>query len=128
VNRNPRDFEIRRAEEELRQLRDAFDQKQSQEAKWFRLRLTIGYCSITLLGSILVVAYFVLYNHGKFPTFTVDSASMAVFADLIGLVVIVWKVTLNPQSTRELAPVTISGISANAATTRPLTIERRNVP
>jgi hypothetical protein len=97
---------FRRADEQLRQEREVFEQSKSQEARWFRLRLVIGYSSVAILVCILIIASCVLYYHDKFPSFAVNSATVALFTDVIGSVFGVWKFALNPESVRGLTTVT----------------------
>lgn len=97
---------IERAMEQLRQEREVFDQRKHQEARWFVLRLSMGYSSIILLFVVIVICAFVLYDNTKFPDFTVKSAGAALFADVIGLLISVWKVVLKPDFITKLAPET----------------------
>ena len=97
---------IERAMEQLRQEREVFDQRKNQESLWFLLRLSMGYSSIVLLFAIIIIASMVLFNAPKFSEFTVRAAGAAVFADVVGLLISVWKIVLNPNFMTKLTAET----------------------
>ena len=97
---------IARATEQLRQERETFDQAKRHEARWFILRLAMGYCAVLLLGVIMAVASYVLFDSPKFPTSVVSAAGAALFVDVVGLLAAVWKIALNPNFSARLTPVT----------------------
>jgi hypothetical protein len=97
---------IERATEQLRQERDVFDQRKKQESRWFALRLCMGYSSIILLFVVIVICAVVLFNNSQFPQFTVKAAGAALFADVVGLLISVWKVVLKPDFITKLTPET----------------------
>jgi hypothetical protein len=106
-NLSPIDFE--RASENLRQERETFDQRKRHENRWFLLRLAMGYSSILLLASIMALSTYILLRAKEFPASVVASAGAALFVDVLGLLVSVWKIALNPDFTTKLAPVTQIG-------------------
>lgn len=97
---------IERASEQLRQERETFEQRKNQEARWFMLRLMMGYSSVLLLGAIMVIATYILISHEQFPAGVVTSAGAALFVDVLGLLIGVWRIALNPGSVTKLDPVT----------------------
>ena len=97
---------IARADEMLRQERETFDQKKNHEERWFRLRLTMGYASIALLAAIMAVCTFILFNASTFSAGVVTAAGSALFVDVLGLLLGVWKIALNPNFMATLSPVT----------------------
>ena len=97
---------VARAAEQLRQERETFDQAKQHEARWFVLRLVMGYSAVLLLAAIMVVASYILFNAGGFPVGVVTAAGGALFVDVLGLLVAVWKIALNPNFYARLAPVT----------------------
>jgi len=99
-------IQIERAMEQLRQEREVFDQRKAQEAKWFMLRLIMGYTSVVLLFAIIVISAVILFNSNKFPEFTLKAAGAALFADVLGLLIGVWKIVLRRDSITKLAPET----------------------
>lgn len=101
---------VERASEQLRQERETFDQAKSHEHLWFILRLVMGFSSVVLLISVMVVSIYILINHTDFPEAVVVSAGAALFADVLGLLVGVWRIALNPESVTKLTPVTQSSI------------------
>ncbi len=106
TNNETTPIRIERAMEQLRQEREVFDQRKHQEARWFVLRLSMGYSSIVLLFAVILVCSLVLFNNTNFPEFTVKSAGAALFADVVGLLISVWKVVLKPDFITKLAPET----------------------
>jgi len=95
-----------RAEEQLRQEREAFDQLKSKDIMWFYLRLVVGSTSIVLLIAVIAICCYIFLNNKYFPEFVIKAASVALFGDVLGLIVLVWKVILNTGDTKVLAPVT----------------------
>lgn len=98
--------QIERAAEQLRQERELFDQQKAHDARWFCLRLVMGYSSVVLLVAVMFVASYILLNNQLFPTSVVTSAGAALFADVLGLLLGVWKIALNPNYMTRLAPTT----------------------
>jgi hypothetical protein len=104
---------IEREMERIRQDRETFDQHKRHENRWFALRLTMGYTSVVLLASIMIVCSIILFNNDKFPSNVVTSAGIALFVDVLGLMVGVWKIALNPNFLSKLKPITNSSLSTN---------------
>lgn len=101
---------IERASEQLRQERETFDQAKSQEHWWFILRLMMGFSSIVLLVAVMVVSVYILFNHIEFPVAVVTAAGSALFVDVLGMLIGVWKIALNPKLVTKLQPTTQSSI------------------
>lgn len=117
MNQDLNPITIERATERLRQERETFDQQKSQEGKWFWLRLAIGYSSIVLLSVVIFIASYILFNSGSFSNTVVTAAGGALFVDVLGLLLSVWKIVLNPKSITKLSPVTqIEQIQVNTIT------------
>jgi hypothetical protein len=93
-------------QERLRQEQETFTQHKSHENRWFTLRLVMGYTSVVLLLSIIGVCLYVFLNYAALPTAIVTSASVAFFADVVGLVIAVWQIVFNPDFLTKLVPVT----------------------
>src|SRR2546426_162154 len=83
---------VARATEQLRQERETFDQAKQHEAHWFILRLAMGYSAVLLLAAIMVVASYILFNAAAFPVSVVTAAGGALFVDVLGLLIAVWKI------------------------------------
>lgn len=98
--------QIERAAEQLRQEREVFEQRKRHEALWFYLRLVMGYSAVVLLVAVMVVASYILFNNSTFPATVVVSAGAALFADVLGMLVGVWKIALNPAFLTQASPVT----------------------
>jgi hypothetical protein len=97
---------LERAIEKLRQERETFNQQRTQEERWFLLRLVMGYSAVVLLIGIMAVASYILLRNDKFPASVIAAAGAALFVDVLGLLVGVWKIALNPTFLAKLAPVT----------------------
>ncbi len=111
---------IERATEQLRQERETFNQAKDHEGRWFILRLVMGYSAVVLLGAVMVVASYILFNATAFPAAVVTTAGAALFVDVLGLLIAVWKIALNPDFHAKLAPVTreeLPPVSAQVADT-----------
>lgn len=98
-------IDIERASERIRQERETFDQRKKQDSQWFILKLIMGFTSILLLAVVLVISAFVLLNHEVFPKSVVGYAGVALFVDILGVIISVWKIVLNPNSITKLDPV-----------------------
>ncbi|GAB7028144.1 hypothetical protein [Geotalea toluenoxydans] len=95
-----------REAEKLRQEKETFDQRKTQENLWFTLRLVMGYSAVFLLGVIMVVSSYIVFKHSEFPPEVVTAAGAALFGDVLGLIVCVWKIVLNPNYMTKLEPAT----------------------
>jgi hypothetical protein len=104
-------IEFARAEEELRQERETFEERKSQEKLWFQLRLVMGYSAIALLSSVMVISAYILIYNKEFPETVIAAAGAALFGDVMGLLVSVWKIVFNPTSRALLEPVTRSRVN-----------------
>src|ERR1700722_18563531 len=83
--------------EQMRQKRLTFRQWQSQNHSWFRLRLLTAYAAIVLLSLILFLCGWILLRASAFPDSVVWAASGALFADILGLLVGIWKVVVGRE-------------------------------
>jgi len=66
----------------------------------------MGFTSIFMLAGILGIATYILLNHQSFPQAVITAAGAALFVDVLGLLVGVWKIALNPDPSTRLQPVT----------------------
>lgn len=99
-------IEIERAAEKIRQERETFNQRKKQDSQWFILKLVMGFVSIILLAAVLFIATYILFNNKQYPTSVVTSAGVALFVDILGLIISIWKIVLNPNSITKLEPIT----------------------
>ena|SRR5438132_13983769 len=65
-----------------------------------------GYSSVVLLSSVMVIASYLLIKSAEFSATVVTAAGGALFVDVLGLLVGVWKIALNPNFLTKLSPVT----------------------
>lgn len=104
---NPREVtvvDLAREAERLRQLRETFDQRKRQDERWFRLRLRMGYLALALLPTVAIVCITIIFMHREFEPEIVYMVAGALFADMLGMLIAVWKVILNPGSHTRLSP------------------------
>lgn len=106
TERNAATIAYERALERLRQERETFNQLKAQEAQWFRLRLGMGYVAVVLLPAVALISSYILYEHKNYTDAVVTIAGAALFTDVLGLIITVWRIVLAPASTRKLSPVT----------------------
>ena len=97
---------IERAMERLRQERETFNQHKAHEDRWFALRIVMGYSSVALLFAIMALCSYISLYNTAFSSTVVASAGAALFGDVLGLLVGVWKIALNPNFLAKLVPVT----------------------
>ncbi len=112
---------VQRAIENVRQERETFNQSKKHENRWFSLRLIMGYLSVILIPAIMFVCSYIIFNAFSFEKTVVNYASAALFVDVLGLVVGVWKVVLNPASVTKLKPVTEVDLGLVSEAERPIT-------
>lgn len=91
--------------ERLRQMQETFDQRKSQDRRWFNLRHAMGWVAVVLLPVICGVSAFIILDHGAFDTGTVVFAGGALFVDSLALVAAVWRLVLGkgPENLRPIA-------------------------
>jgi hypothetical protein len=106
----PDPIEFARAEQQLRQEQDTFEQQKSHAARWFLLRLSVGYTSVAALVIVLGLCVYILMRTDAFPTAVITAAGATLFGDVVGLVATIWKVVLSPGTVASLTPVTQSNI------------------
>jgi hypothetical protein len=75
----------------------------------------MGYTATVMLPIIAVACAYVLFNHPQFPQSVVASAGAALLVDVLGLLIAVWKVVLNPGSVTRLDPVISIGSASTSA-------------
>jgi hypothetical protein len=66
----------------------------------------MGYSSVILLFSVIIISAVILFGSEKFPEFAVKAAAAALFADVVGLLISVWKIVLKPDFVTKLTPET----------------------
>jgi hypothetical protein len=98
-------IQIQRALEQLRQERETFDQRKRQDARWFMLRMTMGGLAVIIIPTFIIICTLLISSSGVSDTVKSLAAS-ALLVDILGLVISVWKVVLNPASITQLSPVT----------------------
>ena len=92
--------------EQLRQERETFDQAKAHDARWFTLRLAMGYAGICLLVAIALVSGYILLDPTSYAPATLAVAATTLLVDMLGLVVSIFKLILQQGSTALLKPVT----------------------
>ena len=95
-----------RTREQLRQERETFDQAKAHDARWFTLRLAMGYAGIGLLLAIALVSGYILLHPTSYAPATIAVAATTLLVDMLGLVVSIFKLVLQQGSAVLLKPVT----------------------
>ncbi len=108
---------IASAEERLRQERETFDQRKKQDARWFAVRLAMGIAAIIIVLAVAGICGWIVVEHDKFTTAEVTIATSALFADILGLMISVWKIVLGPGP-QALGPVTGEASAVTGKTPR----------
>jgi len=94
-------------QEALRQQRETFDQRKTQDHRWFILRFVMGWIAVALLPGIGFTSGWIIFHSRDFTTATITAATTALLVDTIGLVISVWKIVLGPGQ-QALGPVTVT--------------------
>lgn len=94
-----------RLEEQIRQEQETFNLRKGHEERWFNLRLRMGYMAVIVLPLFFIVCSFIIYNHNNFPPSVVTLSASALLVDVLGLIVSVWKLVLNPSSISKTEPI-----------------------
>ena len=75
-----------RTREQLRQERETFDQAKAHDARWFTLRLAMGYTAICLLVAIALVSGDILLDPTSYAPATLAVAATTLLVNMLGLV------------------------------------------
>lgn len=97
---------LNRSIEALRQEKETFDQRKNHGERWFTIREHIAKAAITYLGVIAIFCMGIILAWQFFPPAVVTGAAGVLFADVVGVVIWVWKTVINPSSIPQLEPVT----------------------
>ena len=95
-----------RAREQLRQERETFNQAKAHDARWFTLRLAMGYAGIALLLAIALVSGCILFHPASYAPATIAIAATTLLTDMLGLAVSIFKLILQQVGAVPLKPVT----------------------
>lgn len=96
---------LARLQEQLRQERETFDQRKIHDRRWFYLKLAMGWSAVVLLPAVAVICGWIIVNHRAFTQTTVNTATVALLVDIVGVLVSVWRVVMG-TGPASLAPVT----------------------
>jgi hypothetical protein len=97
---------LNRSREALRQEKETFNQRKSHGERWFTLRERTGNAAIIFLSVIAIFCMCVILAWQFFPPAVVTGAAGVLFADVVGMVIGVWKTVIKPSSIAQLEPVT----------------------
>ena len=98
------DIEKKREEEKLRQIKLIFNQKKKQDSQWHSLRLVMGWFTVIMLATISFFFFYILMSEKDFKSLVETMALVALFVDILGLHISVWRFALNPKSISKLEP------------------------
>jgi drug/metabolite transporter superfamily protein YnfA len=99
---------IATASERLRQLQETFNQRRSQDARWFAMRLAMGWLATLLLPAIFAVCVMIIFAQESHSSTTVSAAAGALFVDVVGVVISVWKIVFSSGLPTRLEPTIAS--------------------
>ncbi len=105
-NQVPTTIDLQRALEATRQERETFELRKKHEERWFLLRFVMGWVSVALIIGIMVVSCLILVNSPVYSDKVVIGALIALFVDILGLAIAVWRIVLNPSFVTRLEPIT----------------------
>jgi hypothetical protein len=95
-----------RAAEQLRQEQELFNQRIKQESQKFVFRLIVGYLSIFILVLIMTFSGYILLHDDGFSSSVINSARVALFAEILSLAVGILKTLSTRDTTSEATPIT----------------------
>lgn len=84
-------LKIRRSEEQLRQEAVLFDLRVFKEREWFLLRLRMAYSAIFFMAGFAALSSYLVLHGSDFRTEVVRFALMALFVNMLGMFVALWK-------------------------------------
>ena len=93
--------------EAMRQERETFDHLRRQDHHWFILRLAMGYAAVGILISVIALATRILVAAQQYPSSVVAAAGGALFVEVIGVILGVWKIVIVSAATERLKPITL---------------------
>jgi hypothetical protein len=96
----------RRAVEQLRQEREAFEQAKTQGVHWFRLRLCMGYASLFILFGVAAACSYIVLNPAGYSTAVITIAATTLLVDIASLAASISKLVLQHNNAARLKPVT----------------------
>ena len=106
---------IARAEQQLEQERQAFEQRKKQNAQWNTVRLASAWVAVALLPMLLAVAATVIANASDFPAAVVSAAAGTLFVDAVGVGASLLKFLLSSSDTGSLLPTTTASSAVEGA-------------
>ncbi len=98
---------LQRASEQIRQERVTFDHRVGQDRQWFRIRLAMGIMALLLIPAFFVTAIIMVWSESLSNEIRLAAAA-TLLADVLGLIIAMWKIVLAPGTTDRLEPVTLA--------------------
>src|SRR4051794_34984886 len=92
--------------EAIRQERETFDHLRRQDHQWFLLRLSMGWTAVVILIAVIALATRILIMPQPYPRSVVAAAGGALFVEVAGVILGVWKIVITPATSERLKPVT----------------------
>lgn len=99
-----------RAQEQVRQERETFDHRMTQDGRWALLRLTMGWIAAASLPTIIFVCWWIISRDDWMPTRVKELAAGALLVDVLGLVVWVWRGIVGSAPASPISPVTSGAV------------------
>jgi hypothetical protein len=98
---------IANAQERLRQERETFDQRRTQNARWFIIQQVMAWIAVVFLPGIALPCGWIIFHNSEFAAATVTVATSALLVDAFGFIFSIWKIVLGSGPT-PLEPVTVA--------------------
>jgi hypothetical protein len=90
----------------LEQEKICFIESRKHYIRWNLLKLVMGYSAIVILICIMLICGIVIFNYTRFSERIIFSCICALFIDIVGLMVSIYKIVLKENNISELKPIT----------------------
>jgi hypothetical protein len=90
----------------LEQEKICFEESRKHYNRWNILKLVLGYSAIAILICIMFICGFIIFNYTKFSDEIILSCICALFIDIVGLMVSIYKIVLKENHISEFKQTT----------------------
>jgi hypothetical protein len=97
----------------LEQEKICFEESRKHYNRWNILKLIMGYSAIAILICIMLICGNVIFNYTRFSEKIIFSCICALFTDIVGLMVAIYKIVLKENNISEFKPITKREILKN---------------
>src|SRR5688500_9298541 len=93
----------------LEQARETFEIRRAHDRHWRRVRLIIAYTSVLMIIAIMILCTYVILNYRHFPAVVLNAAIAAYFVDILGVLILTWKLVFRFDSSVPAVEPVIKG-------------------